>query len=228
MSKLKTSPPNTHKLYWGARILKESYGDFAHHNKKNPLNELVFILCTVKTTRSNYETAYKALKQKFPTVKMLQASPVEAIAGAIKEGGLSNQRAQAIKQILDTVNSIFGKPTLSPLKQMDDRDCEDFLVSLPRVGEKVARCVMLYSLGRRVFPVDTHCWRICKRLGWIKITRRSKVCSKKDMDLIQSQIPPGLRFSLHVNMVSLGRKVCTATKPRCEVCPINAHCEKQN
>lgn len=224
---MKTTGPNNQVVYQVAETLKESYKDFAHHNKKNPLNELIFILCTVKTTHRNYTAIYRALKQKIPTFTMLHATSVEAVAEVIKEGGLSNQRAQAIKEILEIITSRFGKPTLAPLRKMDDSDCEEFLMTLPRVGKKVARCVMLYSLGRKVFPVDTHCWRICQRLGWIDITRRGKACTERDMDLIQDQIPSEIRFSLHVNMVSLGREICTAIKANCAACPIHMYCGKR-
>src|SRR3989338_3983917 len=110
------------------------------------------------------------------------------------------------------------------IKKMSDEECEQFLSSLPGVGKKVARCVMLYSLNRQVFPVDSHCWRIANRLGWNKKTCNSKNYSVKDMDFLQELIPPTMRFSLHVNMVSHGRKICTARSPKCKACTINCYC----
>jgi len=114
-----------------------------------------------------------------------------------------------------SVARVYRKPTLTPLKHMTNNECERFLTSLPNVGKKVARCIMMYSLDRQVFPVDTHCWRICRRLGWIKQTRKGYSCPPRDMDRLQSIIPPDLRYSMHVNLVSHGRTVCTETKPRC-------------
>ena len=83
---------------------------------------------------------------------------------------------------------------------------------------------MLYSLGHEVFPVDTHCWRISQRLGWIRSTSRDGVCSKRDMDRLQEKIPAKLRFSLHVNMISLGREICIDGRPRCNLCPLKQLC----
>jgi len=120
----------------------------------------------------------------------------------------------------------FGEPTLKSLHKMSVKEAESFLLSLPGVGKKVARCVLMYSLGRQVFPVDTHCWRIARRLGWVRPTQKDKHCAPRDMDRLQSKIPPELRYSLHVNMISLGREICTPSSPRCDECPILALCAK--
>ncbi len=209
-----------------AQQLKKKYHDFAHHNRKNPLDELLFIICSVKTTGKSYLSTYQALRQEFPRFSMLAEAPAEYIAKPLVQGGLYNQKSAAINKLIDAIVSTFGKPTLSPLKKMSDENCERFLVSLPGVGKKVARCVMMYSLGRKVFPVDTHCWRICRRIGWVRPTRKDGTVSPKDMDRLQKKIPPDLRFSLHVNMVSLGREFCTAINPKCGNCPIAGYCPK--
>ncbi|MFA6000871.1 MAG: endonuclease III [Thermoleophilia bacterium] len=208
--------------------LRDVYKDFGHYNRKNPLEELVFILLSVMTTEKSYRNVYAAVRNDFPRFQMLADAPVHAIAKSIKNGGLSNQKAKAINRIFNILSEEFGKPTLSPLKNWSDENCEVFLTGLPGVGKKVARCVMLYSLKRETFPVDTHCWRICYRLGWTKEFARSKdMPTEKEMDQLQTIIPPKLRFSLHVNMVSLGRKICTANRPKCSQCPIKEYCEQR-
>jgi endonuclease III len=206
--------------------LRREYKDFVHYNKKNPLDELVFILCSVKRSEKVYLNAYRTLKRAFPKYEMLANTPVRKVSKVVAWGGLQNQKAAAVKVIIKTLIEQFGKPTLAPLKKMSDDECERFLLSLPGVGKKVARCVMLYSLNRQVFPVDSHCWRITNRLGWNKKTYDSKKCSEKDMDFLQELIPPQIRFSLHVNMVSHGRKICTARSPRCNACTIIRYCPK--
>jgi endonuclease III len=145
--------------------LRKEYKDFVHYNKKNPLDELVFILCSVKRSEKVYLNAFRTLKCAFPKYKMLADTPVRKVSQVIAWGGLQNQKAAAVKTIIKTLIKKFGKPTLAPLKKMSDEECERFLSSLPGVGKKVARCVMLYSLKRRVFPIDTHCWRIAKEVS---------------------------------------------------------------
>jgi len=206
--------------------LRKKFRNFSHCNKRNPLDELLFIICSVKTNEEKYQTTYKTLKLSFPRYEMIADASPKEIAKAIEKGGLSNQKSVVIKKIFDAIMSEFGAATLSPLRPMSDGECEKFLLSLPGVGKKTARCVMMYSLGRQVFPVDTHCWRICRRLGWIRRTRPDGSCSPRDMDRLQTKIPDELRLSLHVNLVSLGRQVCTANNPRCSDCPINFWCRR--
>lgn len=156
---------------------------------------------------------------------MSQASEKE-LSRQIEWGGLQNRKARALNKITAIIIKKFGKLTLAPLHKMTAADCEQFLCSLPGVGRKVARCVMMYSLAMSVFPVDTHCWRISKRLGWIEAGDKQRSCSLRDMDDLQEMIPPKLRLSLHVNMVSLGRELCLASLPKCFKCPIAEYCVK--
>lgn len=211
-----------------AHRLQKEYKDFAHHNKKNPLDELFFILCSVKRSEKVYHEAYKSLKRNFPRYELLATASVKKISSTIAWGGLQNQKALAAKEIVKYLIESFGKPTLAPLKKMSDEHCERFLTGLPGVGKKVARCVMLYSLGRRVFPVDAHCWRLSHRLGWSGVGRYSGNCTSAAMDQLQELVLPELRFSLHVNMVSHGRKICEARSPKCCECVIAAYCRKIN
>lgn len=210
-----------------ARALKDEYKDFAHHNKKNPLDELFFILCSVKRSEKVYLEAFKSLKQNFPRYELLTTASVKKISKAVAWGGLQNQKASSAKEIVKCLIESFGRPTLAPLKKMSDEECERFLTGLPGIGKKAARCVMLYSLDRQVFPVDAHCWRITSRLGWNGNGRNNSYPSDTAVDYLQDLIPPALRFSLHVNMVSHGRKICTARSPRCGNCVINGFCQQK-
>lgn len=211
-----------------AKKLKSKYGDFAHYNKKNPLDELLFILCSVKRSEQVYLRAYQSLKQAFPTYGELNKASIEQLANRIVWGGLQNNKSRSVKMVLTAITEKFGKPTLAPLSKMTDAECESFLCSLPGVGKKTARCVMLFSLNRKVFPVDSNCWRIAQRLGWIKGSNQKTFCSSRDMDILQEKIPCKLRLSLHVNLISFGRSICTARSPKCEACPISIYCFKIN
>jgi endonuclease III len=202
-----------------ANLLQSQYFDFAHHNKKNPLDELIFILLSVTTTEFVYLQTYRTFKVHFPCYADLLEASIQEISKQIYLGGQFTQKATAIKSIIAILNDRFSRPTLAPLHKMSDEQCEEFLTSLPRVGKKVARFVMLYSLGRKVFPVDTHCRRIAQRLGWID-------SEEFDEDLLQSMIPGELRFSLHVNFISLGREFCTSKAPSCGTCPLKQLCPK--
>jgi endonuclease III len=208
-------------------ILKRRYRDFAHNNKSNPLDELLFIQCSIKTTEANYERAYREFRRAFRTFDEIAKADESAIAGSLHIGGLYWSKARRIKKTFSIIGDAFGKPTLSPLRSMSDSECERFLLTLPGTGVKVARCVMMYSLGRKVFPIDTHCWRIAQRLGWIRAKSKEGLPTSRDMDRLQGKIPPELRFSLHVNFLSLGREFCKSGTPHCSLCPLNTLCPKR-
>ncbi len=210
-----------------AGALTNTYHDFDHHNlRDDPFGELLFILCSVRTHAAGYTATYEALRREFPTPEALTTATVPELTRVLHGGGLAEHKALAIRAALDGIKARFGELTLEPLREWDDAACEKFLTGLSFVGKKVAWCVMMYSLGRQVFPVDLHCWRICQRLGWVRPTRPDGTCSQKDMERTQSKIPPEHRFSLHVNMVSHGRICCTPTAPACPECPVNDLCPK--
>ena len=210
-----------------AATLTVAYGDFDHHNlRDDPFGELLFILCSVRTHAAGYTATFEALRREFPTPEHLAVATVPELARVLHGGGLALNKARAIRGALDGIMARFGRLTLDPLREWDDAACEAFLTGLPFVGRKVARCVMMYSLGRQVFPVDLHCWRICRRLGWVRRTRPDGTCSQRDMDCLQAKIPPEHRFSLHVNMISHGRACCTPTAPDCPGCPVRDPCPK--
>lgn len=208
------------------RILSARYGSPAHFNKRNPLDELIFIVCSLQTNEDLYRRTYANLRAAFPRFEDLWNADEARLAAVLVDGGLSNQKAHHLRQLFDAIAERFGRLTLAPLGRMPDAEAEQVLTSLPGVGKKTARCVLMYSLGRKVFPVDTNCWRICRRLGWIRPTRPDRSCGPRDMDRLQSKVSPPLRFSLHVNMVALGRYCCTPRRPKCVECPVRDLCPR--
>lgn len=74
----------------------------------------------------------------------------------------------------------------------------------------------MYSLGRDVLPVDAHVLRVSKRLGILD----EDVSWQKAHDTIHDAVPPEHRYSLHVNMVRLGRDLCGARNPDCPQCAL--------
>jgi len=90
-------PPTVWEI---AAALKERYHDFNHYNLKNPLDELLFIIfCSTKTGEASYRSTFRSLKETFPTHLRIAEASVEYIARPIVSGGLSNQKAKAIRKI---------------------------------------------------------------------------------------------------------------------------------
>jgi len=202
-------------------LLEEAYQSPRLGNKVNPLNELLYIQLSLRTTGPSFERTYTHFKKCFPKWEdVYQASEAE-VAGSMFNAGLSMQKASNLKKILQVLIDDFGKLSLSSLKKLSDEELENYLCSLPGIGKKSARCIMMYSFDRAVFPVDSHCFRIIKRLGWIG---KKEKYTDKVADKIQGFIPKSVRYSLHVNMVAHGRSMCHPVYPRCSVCPILQLC----
>lgn len=201
--------------------LEEKYRSPRLGNKRNPLNELLYIKLSLRTTGPSFERVYAGFKKKFQKWEDVFKADRKEVAAGLYNAGLSNQKAQNLKAVLHKLKSDFGKVSLAPIKNFTDEDMEEYLRSLPGVGKKSARCIMLYSFDRQVFPVDAHCFRIIKRLGWINPTSKY---NDKVADKIQNMIPPKLRYSLHVNMVAHGRALCLDRFPKCSTCPLLRTC----
>lgn len=216
-------PPNIEDV---ASALRAEYMDFDHFNLADPVDELLFIICSQKTAEITYRDTFRKLRAAFPTNDSLCRASEQELVAVLKRSGLANRKAKAIRLVVSRIVQDVGSLTLDPLRVVSNSELEAYLVSLPGVGKKIARCVMLYSFDRQVFPADSHCWRIARRLGWVRPTRPDKRCSPRDMDRLQSKIPSELRFSLHVNMVSHGRMVCLARTPLCSRCIIFKYCRK--
>lgn len=202
------------------RLLCRAYPFSRLGNKRNPLDELFFILLTSQTTGRPSQRAYARLRRAFrPWGRLLGASEDE-IASKIHEAGLYRQRAKAIREIAHASAAQFGSVTLSPLKRMSRQEAERFLCSLPRIGLKSARCVLGYSLGHDTMPLDTHCLRVMRRLGLVQ----SRGSGERLHDAAEAIFPAGTRLRAHVAMVMHGRTRCYASHPKCEGCPVSQWC----
>jgi len=207
-------------LYLVERKLRKRFGQPRHGNKSNPLDELLYILLSLQTSEVNCKRSYRALRRAFPRISMLADARMTALRKPISFAGLGTQRAKKIAAIVRRIRADFGRVSLAALDKMPTSDAEKYLTSLPGIGKKSARCILMYSLNRAVFPLDTHCARILKRLGFEIPSGSLRKCE----DRIQIVIPEDIRYSLHVTMISLGREVCTSRKPTCAACPLLEIC----
>jgi endonuclease-3 len=209
-----------HQVHQVAEALRTRFGVPPLGNKSNPFNELIYVLLSSKTPGNRYQGAYAALRKRYPRADDLAEALPRGIQTTIRFAGLAKKKAMQIKAIARRLSFEFGRVTLAPVANMDDIAAERFLASLPGVGRKMARCVLMYSLDRPVFPVDNHCHRICTRLGWTK----GSPWSRTTTDALQEGIPPKLRKPIHVGMVLLGREYCLPRSPRCCGCPLRRYC----
>lgn len=209
-----------------ARMLAALHGSPRLGNKDDPVDELVYIILSRKTREDAYQQVYETLKKRFRRWDDLLKAPRPTVERLLRPGGLPRRKADSLYGALSMLRDAFGECTLEPLREWPDAKVEAFLCSLPEINRKSAYCVMMYSLGREVFPVDTHVGRVLARLG----PYRDLGLSLEGLDHKQLQatladlIPPNLRHSLHVNLVEHGRRVCKAPAPVCADCDLKNFC----
>lgn len=192
------------------------------------LGETVYILLTLNTQEPVYQRIFRTLRDQYPTWVAMMDAPIEEIENILSVGGLQHQRAAKIQALLRAVHSdnlargagpaIGEDLTLEYLRGFKADEAEQFLINLPGVGTKSARCIQAYALQLDRFAVDTHIQRIFNRLGLVCDER-----AKFDHDAFEEVVPPRLRKQLHVNLIHHGRAVCK-TKPNCGSCVLVSFC----
>jgi endonuclease-3 len=207
------------------KLLQQEYGPCQWQSNRDPIDVLIETILSQNTSDANSGRAFTSLKASFDSWEAVASAPTGRIAEVIKCGGLSQIKAARIKQVLKQIESEKGRITLDFLKSRTMTEAEDYLIRLPGVGHKTASCVLLFSLGKPSLPVDTHVFRVAKRLGLIG----SRVSVEKAPGLLQKQIPPSKVYQFHVHMIEHGRRICRARQPHChrcilrDICPSSRH-----
>jgi endonuclease III len=216
----KVKPIPLARLRQVERRLRASYGQPLHHNPKDPLDDLVFVVLSRMTQEVKYLRTYRALREAMPSWGMVMDAPTDEIEDLLQDAGLATTKARQIQAMLKEIQGREGSLDLTRLRTLPDEEAEAYLTSLPGVARKTARCVMLYALGRATCPVDAHVWRVMKRLG----AAPDLPWSERESQRLEEAIPPELRSSLHVTLLAHGRQVCRARSPRCDACGIRSLC----
>ncbi len=205
-------------------ILIRYYGKAVSSRKLPPLDELVMTILSQHTNDVNMFRAYESLKERFSTWEEVLDAPQEEVAMFIRSSGMYNLKAKRIQAALREINERVGKLDLSLLETMELEEAKNWLTSLHGVGPKTAAIVLLFSFERPVLPVDTHVWRVTKRLGLIG----NKVSREKAHVLLEQIMPRSCIPSLNKNLVRHGREVCRAQNPKCDECFLSHLCDYYN
>lgn len=212
--------PSPRKVRRICEILEATYGSPRLGNPQDPLDDMVYVILSNKTAPKVAAANYKRVKERFPTWDCLLASDAEVLRQVIEPGGLSTVKACQIRAALSKIVADFGSSTLNQLRIKSTDESEKYLCSLPGISKKVAKCVLMYTLGARVLPVDVHVYRITKRLGWATKNRADQ-CHEE----LEELIPPDCRYNFHVDCIMHGRAVCRPRQPLCDTCCIKRYCE---
>lgn len=202
------------------KVLEESYGRSVCQPEHGALDELVRTILSQTTTAANYNRAFCSLRNRYPTWEAVRQSSADGVEDAIRSGGLAKVKSGRIKGLLDEIHERHGTLSLDFLYDMPDEEARTYLMGFYGVGIKTASCVLMFSMNRPVFPVDTHVQRISHRLALID----RNVGAEEAHYLLGEMIPDEDVYSLHVNLVTHGRRVCKARNPACDLCPLLEVC----
>jgi endonuclease-3 len=212
------TPPTIREI---VRRLDKRFGPLDPPRRWDPLEELILTVLSQNTSDVNSGRAFAAMRARYPSWESLAEARPEDLAEAIKPGGLANIKARRILSILEEIRRRGdGSLDLSWMREASDPSVREYLLSLPGVGPKTAACVLAFSLDRPVIAVDTHVHRVARRLGLID----DRTDAAAAHEVLEDLIPSGLRIKMHVGLIRLGRTICRAGRPSCEICPLQDLC----
>ncbi len=182
-------------------------------NFRNPYETLIATILSAQCTDKRVNQVTARLFPKYPDAfAMAKLTPGE-LEPMIRECGLYRNKAK---------NIIAASRALA--EQYDGRvpDTREALMKLPGVGQKTAGVVLLAAFGDDQIPVDTHVFRVSRRIGLADAGTPEKVEAQL-RDILDREI-----WSLgHHLIIWHGRRCCHARRPECERCPLNyGLCEK--
>jgi endonuclease III len=193
------------------RLVKH-YGAYKGR-KGSPFAVLISTILSQNTTDRNSSVAFQRLFSVYDTPLKLAEAPEEKIAELIRVGGLYETKARRIKKISRLILDEYGGD-IDFVCTANPGAARKELLSMEGVGPKTADCVLLFSCGEDVIPVDTHVFRITKRLGIVP----EKADEEEAHRILMENVPAGKKGSVHVGLIRFGREICKAQNPKHDVC----------
>jgi endonuclease-3 len=188
--------------------------------KSEPLDVLIATMLSQNTTDKTSYRAFQNLKERFGDWEGVMKAPISKVKSAIKVCGLANQKAKRIRSLLRSIKRRHGMLSLRSLFKKSNEEVYKELVRYDGIGIKTASCVLAFSLGRNVFPVDTHIHRVSNRLGLVHTKS-----PEKTHEIMEKTVPDEMKFPFHKMLIKFGRKICRANNPLCGQCILYDLCE---
>ena len=180
-------------------------------NYTNPYELLVAVILSAQCTDKRVNIVTPPLFSRFPTPETLSEATFEEVFSYIKSISYPNNKAKHLIGMARMLVQEFGSTVPSDL---------DTLQRLPGVGRKTANVIASIVYDKPVIAVDTHVFRISRRLGLSK----GESVQKVEEDLTKN-IPEHLRAISHHWLILHGRYICTSKKPKCEECGLSPWCK---
>lgn len=179
----------------------------------DPWRLLVMARLSAQCTDERVNIVSEGLFAALPTPQSMADAPLEQIEGLIKSCGLYRGKAKSIRDASRILCAQYGGQVPDTMEE---------LLALPGVGRKIANLILGDVYGKGGIVADTHCMRICGRLGFYPSDKKNPLLTEKVMEeLVQRQEQSAFCHRL----VLFGRDVCTARSPKCTDCPLRGLCK---
>ena len=174
---------------------------------------LVMARLSAQCTDARVNIVSEELFTVYPTLRDLAAADLATLESIVRPCGLYKTKA---KSILETANILIDRHGGEVPRTMDE------LLALPGVGRKIANLMLGDVFGQPNIVTDTHCIRICGRLGFYPESEKSPEKIEKILD---KWIEKPIQSDFCHRIVLFGRDICTARSPKCEKCTLNSFCK---
>ncbi len=204
-----------------AAALGEVYGLPDWSRGQDGMDEFISCILSQSTNDNNRDLAFARLKAAFGDWEAVRFADLDELTEAIRPAGLANQKAPRIQEALQVIFEEAGAYSIDFLLERTLDEAKAWLCSLRGVGPKTAAIVLCFAYGLPAFPVDTHIYRVSKRLGFIP----QKLSANDAHPVMEAIAPPEAYYAFHIQLIQHGRDTCHARKPACQRCPLAAHCD---
>lgn len=194
-------------------ILKNEYPEaICSLNASNPFELLVAVRLSAQCTDARVNLVTPALFEKYKTLDDYANADIKDVEEIVKSCGFYKNKASSIIGMAKMVRDEFGGIVPDTIEE---------LTTLPGVGRKTANLIVGDVYGKESIVVDTHMIRISNRIGLVNVKDPVKI----EMAL-KKIIPVDEGSDFCHRIVLFGRDVCTARKPKCDVCPMKEICKR--
>ncbi len=195
-------------------LLKERYpnAECALKYEGDPWKLLVMGRLSAQCTDERVNVVCKELFAKYPNFDAMADAKLSEIEAIVRPCGLYRMKAQSIKDASVMLRSEYGGVLPSSMEE---------LLRFPGVGRKIANLLLGDIFGLPAVVCDTHCIRICGRLGMYPESLKDPA---RIEEILRRILPPAEGSDFCHRIVWFGREVCTARAPKCTECPLRALC----
>lgn len=183
---------------------------------EDPWRLLVAARLSAQCTDERVNIVTKPLFERFPDAESVTKGEISEIEEIIRPCGLFRTKAKSIFEMSLIICRDFGGRVPDTMEE---------LLSLPGVGRKIANLILGDIYGKGGIVADTHCIRICGRLGFYDTAKKDPLFTERTMEKV---IPREKQSDFCHRIVLFGREYCTARAPRCSECPLRELCQSED